>query len=272
MNSATIVNPRKHVKIGLSILGLLLVSLAVACGTSIVAPTEARDDSFAVGESPRIVVSNSNGRITVNPGTDDAIRVQATLKRPDDLKYEATQSGDTIVVELEVQRRGFFFGQGPGADIEITAPSNTLVELRTSNGTVELYGMHRSGTLRTSNGKIVMEDVSGDFDVHTSNGSVTIAQATGTFDVETSNGRIVFNGEMVSGGNNRMKTSNGSVEVTLQGTPSVELDASTSNGSIITRLPILTTFSGDEHHIVGTIGTGDADLFVRTANGSVTVR
>ena len=52
----------------------------------------------------------------------------------------------------------------------------------------------------------------------------------------------------------------------------MELDASTGNGSITTRLPILTTSAGDEDHIVGTIGAGEADLFVKTSNGSVMVQ
>ena len=132
--------------------------------------------------------------------------------------------------------------------------------------------MHRSGTVHPSNGKVVLADVVGDFDVSTSNGGGTISHATGTFDIETSNGRIEFDGEIVSGGDNRMKTSNGSVEIVLQGTPSVELDASTSNGSVTTKLPILTVSAGDEDHLKGTIGDGDAALFVRTSNGSVSVQ
>jgi DUF4097 and DUF4098 domain-containing protein YvlB len=69
-----------------------------------------------------------------------------------------------------------------------------------------------------------------------------------------------------------MKTVNGSVEIRLQGTPSVKLDASTANGSITTGFPILTTSPGDEHHVVGTIGTGYAELFVKTSNGSVKIQ
>ena len=254
-------------------LGVLFVFLTAACSEGFTGPTETRDDSFVVGGSPRVVVSGSNGRIVVNPGTDGTVRVQATLRKPDDLEYETAQEGDTISVEAKEKGRGIFnFAESPGADIEITAPSNTRVELRTSNGRVEVYGMHRSGTVRTSNGKIVMEDVTGDFDISTANGGVTIAQASGTFDVETSNGRIDFDGEMAPGGDNRMTTSNGSVAIKLQGTPSVKLDASTVNGSVTTRLPILTTSPGDERHLVGTIGAGDAELFVRTSNGSVMIQ
>ena len=132
--------------------------------------------------------------------------------------------------------------------------------------------MHVSGAVRTSNGKIVIEDVIGEFDISTSNGAVTIVRASGTFDIETSNGRIEFDGELASDDNNRMTTSNGSVEIMLQGTPSVKLDASTGNGSVTTRLPILTTSPGDERHLVGTVGAGDAELFVRTSNNSIIIR
>ena len=239
-------------KSNLWMLGMFLVFLTAACSSGFTGPTETRDDSFVVGKSPRVVVSGDNGRIIV---------------------ISTTQEGDTISVKAKEKRRGIFnLGDSPRADIEITAPLNTRVELRTSNGSIEVYGMHQSGTMRTSNGKIVIEDVTGDFDISTSNGSVTILLASGTFDVETSNGRIEFDGELVPGGNNRMTTSNGSVEITLQGTPSVKLDASSGNGSVTARLPILSTSPGDEHHLVGTIGAGDAELFVRTSNGSVTIQ
>jgi DUF4097 and DUF4098 domain-containing protein YvlB len=219
------------------------------------------------------VVNGDNGRIIVISGDDGAVRVAATLRKPDDLEYEVVQDGDSIsVVARDTRSGGFHIGQSPGADIEITAPSDTNVQLRTSNGRVEVIGMHRSGTVHSSNGKIVLEDVIGDFDVSTSNGGVTVRHAIGTFDVETSNGRIEFDGEIVPGGDNRMRTSNGSVEVTLQGTPSVELDASTSNGSVSSDLPILTVSTGDEDHLKGTIGDGAAALHVRTSNGSVSVQ
>ena len=101
---------------------------------------------------------------------------------------------------------------------------------------------------------------------------MTIALASGTFDVESVNGRIEFDGELVPGGNNRMTAANGSVEITLQGTPSLKLDASTRNGFVTSRFPVLTTSTGDERHLVGTIGSGDAALFIRTSNGSVMIQ
>ena len=261
----------KRMKPGLYMLSVLLVSFAAAC--SFTTSTETRDDTFVVGEFPKVVVSGGNGHIIGNPGTDGTVRVQATLTNPDDVEYEISQEGDTISVEAKEKGRGVFdFGTNPRTDIEITAPPNTRVELQTSNGSVEVRSMHRSGTVRTSNGKIIMDDVIGDFDISTVNGEVTIALASGSFDVGTVNGRIEFDGQLAPGGNNRMTTTNGSVEIKLQGTPSVELDASTQNGSVTNGFPILTTSPGNERHVMGTIGAGDADLFVRTSNGSIMIQ
>jgi hypothetical protein len=170
MNLTASIKPKMPVKTGILAFGLTLISAAAACSTNVAASTEARNDSFTVGESPKIVVNGSKGRIKVSAGTDDTVRVKATLKRPDDLKYQVTQDGNSLNVEVEEKGGRFsFLGQSPCADIEITAPSNTRVGLRTSNGTIELYGMHRSGTVRSSNDKIIMGDVTRDFDVHASN-------------------------------------------------------------------------------------------------------
>ena len=188
----------------------------------------------------------------------------------------------------------FNIGDSLRAEIEITTPSNTVVELQSSNGGVEVYVLKKSGTVRTSigygahfqrvrcalptgtvrtsNGRIVLDKVAGDFNVATSNGRVSITEAGGSFDVETSNGGIEFDGELIKGSSNRMATSNGSIDIRFLGTTSVMLDASTSNGSIDTEYPILTSSPGDEHHLGGAIGAGEAELIIRTSNGSVAIR
>ena len=272
--------------LGAVLVGALLL-LTVGCGGA----TEDRDDSFTVGDSPRLIVNNENGYMMVTAGPVNAIRVRTTIKRPSRVEYQASQDGDTVTVDTE--KEGGFplfnLARSPGADIVVTAPANTRVELRSSNGRVELHGIQESGTLQTSNGKIVLENAKGDFGVHTSNGSidvtrtdgnltlgtsngkVTITQAKGSFDVDTSNGRILFDGEMTPGGSNRLKTSNGDVRVTLVGEPGVSLDASTSNASVVSRLPVLTTSTGSKTRLVGTIGGGGAKLVIRTSNGSVTI-
>ena len=259
--------------------------LAAGCAFG---PTEIRDDSFAVGGSVRLVVNSENGSIEIVTGSDDEVRVQATLRGANRIEYEAKQEGDTITVTARRTRR-VLFGLGAGADLVITVPTRADVDLETSNGRIELGGIHGTGSLRTSNGRIVLEDVGGDFVGDTSNGSITIdtmegfarfhtsngrvdlREMIGEVDVETSNGRISFSGEMTPSGRNRLITSNGNVNVELRGTPSVSLDASTSNGDVSSDLPILVTVMR-EKELTGTIGDGEADLYIRTSNGDVTVK
>jgi lia operon protein LiaG len=257
---------------------------AVGCATN-AGPTETRDNSFTVNGTAKLVVQSENGKIEVNAGTDDEVRVQATLRGINAIDYEVSQDGNTITVVAEIT--GWW--STAGVDITITAPINTDVELATSNGMISLSGIEGTGTLSTSNGNIVLENVKGDFEgstsngaieidtvegtgfLRTSNGKLDIQRFTGEVDAQTSNGRISFSGNMTAGVSNRLVTSNGDVDVELLGTPSVNLDASTSNGDITCEFPITATTTSDEH-LVGTIGEGEADLYITTSNGDVTIR
>ena len=52
-----------------------LILVGVACGAS----SENRDDTFTVGDSPRLIVRSESGQIIVTRGPENAIRVMATL-------------------------------------------------------------------------------------------------------------------------------------------------------------------------------------------------
>ena len=267
---------------------IMAITLLAAAGCTIDAgPTETRDDSFTVSGPVTLVVTSENGWIEVSTGADDEVRVEATLRGINKIDYEVSQDGNTITVEAEIDQ-GWFINN-VGVDITITTPVNTDVELETSNGMISLDGVEGTGTLKTSNGRIVLENVKGDFDgrtsngkievetmegnafLRTSNGGLDLQEVTGEIDAETSNGGISYSGDMIPGGDNRLETSNGNVNVELLGTPSVKLDASTSNGDVTSELPITATTTSDEH-LIGTIGDGEAGLYIRTSNGNVMIR
>jgi Putative adhesin len=228
---------------------LILFVPIVACIPTFASETETRDDTFSVGAAPKIVVSSDNGQTDVVTGNEGTVNVKATIRRPDDVEYSVVQEGDTIRVEARVSSGC----SCAGAEITVTLPADANVDLHTSNGGIEVVDIQNSGKLRTSNGRISLENVKGEFEVTTSNGD------------------IGFRGEMTAGGLNRLTTSNGSVEVTLLGEPSVKLDATTSNGEIICKLPIVATERGVKR-LVGVVGGGDAVLVIKTSNGSITVQ
>jgi hypothetical protein len=287
-------NPRPHKPawtvlslfiVAIIVTGMLLTAGCVNCDDT---SKETREDSFTVGASARIVVKTANGGISVTAGPGNQVQVVTTLTSPEKLTYSVIQDGDTITVEAK-PKTGRTWGACMAADIVVTAPTMTNVDLHTSNGAITVQGINGSGVLETSNGAIDIFNVKGDFrggtsngaldidgiegsaELRTSNGAIDVRNAVGEVDLQSTNGRVSFYGELSAGGNNRMVTSNGRVDVELPGSPSVSLDASTSNGEINITLPITTSLV-EKDHIVGTIGGGEADLYIRTSNGDVTIR
>jgi DUF4097 and DUF4098 domain-containing protein YvlB len=241
-----------YIRLLSSLTVLILFVAIVACTPAFASEMETHDDTFSVGAAPKIVVSSDNGQINVVTGNEGTVNVKATIRRPDDVEYGVVQEGDTVRVEARVSSV-WGFGTDAGADITVTLPAETNVDLRTGNGGIGVVGIQNSGKLQTSNGMISLENVKGEFEVNTINGAID------------------FRGEMTAGGMNQLTTFNGSVEVTLLGEPSVKLDATTSNGAIICKLPIVATES-EVNRLVGVVGGGGAALVVKTFNGSIAVQ
>ena len=259
------------------ILAIAVIAMlaAVGCGdggfnySSINEPIETHQDSFAVGESPRLVVVSFNGGITVEASTDGNIAVMATIRRANYVEYRVEQEGNTVTVVANQQERTT--GNSPGAEIVVSVPANTQLKLDTTNGAILVRGTVRSGDVKTSNGPIELIDIKGTFVADTSNGLITINGFVGNVNLEASNGGIEFTGEMTPGGRNDIRTSNGSIDIVLRGTPSVKVDATASNGTIKSDVPIRTS-STKSTNLQGTIGRGEAGLRVDTSNGSITIR
>ena len=158
-NSADVGAGRGNVRsfgVKTAVLSVTVVLLAaIACGGA--GPTDTREDIFGVGATPTLVVDGENGSVVINAARGNTIgntiMVTATLRDANRIDYEATLEGDTVTVKAKKKGgfRLFSFGQGPAADIEVSAPPATTVEVRTSNGSIELRGIQESGSLRTSN-------------------------------------------------------------------------------------------------------------------------
>ena len=249
--------------------------------------TEKRDNSFTVGGSPRLVVRSENGPIQLRHTPSRTISVEATLRKPSRLQYEVSKDGDSVTVELGM-RRGFSPGGAGRADLQIMAPSDTVVDLETNFGRLVVEGMMAGCQLRTLDGPVELERMGGSVDVKTndgdievsgldgtaklisSNGSVRLNDVRGSVDVTAVNGKISFSGELPPGTDSRLHAIDEDITVKLQGTPSVKLDVSATNGRVITSLPIVAT-AKETHDIIGTLGDGEAELTIRAVNGSVSI-
>jgi hypothetical protein len=273
------------------ILVLLIGAMALASSACTTQPAISSEEAqFTVGESATLKVTTLGGRITVEAGADNVVSVRAELRDIRRIKYEAIQSGDEVIVTAEKTGKWWFPAGNTEADIYVTVPANIALRLKTSDGAIEVQGTTGGGILQTSNGDMLLEEVKGDFEATTSNGAVeidtiegsafvktskgkvTLREAKGAFNVKTSNGAVSFSGEMTPGGSNRLVTSNGSVEVEFTGTLSLNIDASTSNGEVEHPDVAILATKTETDHLVGIIGAGEADLYIETSNGDVTIQ
>ncbi len=243
-----------------------------------------------------------DGSITVEGNQTSECRVLATIRTHASTQEKAQELAEQIEVKLEPSGRGLvvviqkpvmIHNAGYGVSLAVTAPTQTSLELVTSDGSVDITDIQGTIVATTSDGSIRVIDIQGDVKLKTSDGSIRVAEMRGdSLEVRTSDGGIRCEDIVVA----RLigHTSDGSVHVacaagapqapemavttsdgsiTLVAPPdlSAVIDASTSDGSIRTSLPV--TIEGRVgKSLHGTIGAGEGQITLRTSDGSITIR
>ena len=227
--------------------------------------------AFAVGALSGCVFFQPIERFSDEATLDDTV---ATIEI-DDPKGAVIVRGDEDTTEVTVSRTVSYRGERPDdetfevdGDVLLLAGCGRNCKV---DYTVEVpSGVDVRGT--TQNGAIELEEV-GEVEVRTSNGKIELDGVDGRVDAETSNGRII--GKDLNGDGVRAQTSNGSIELVVATAQDVE--ARTSNGSIdVTVLSATYTVTAETSNGRTDIGVAnDADgefaLELHSSNGSITV-
>ena len=272
------------------------VSLGVNRATS----EEVVSASFTA-EKPTIVVETFNGSIDVTVSTGTAVKVDVTKRGSGDTAEEAkadlkniqvtmNQEGSTVRVTAQRSDKRTT-ADNSGASAKLTVPPGSIVQLRTSNGKVTTSGETADVTVQSSNGAIDVRGAAGALDLKTSNGNITANGGSEAIVLETSNGAIEatttkavqitatssngslkFTGPLAAQSKNVLRSDNAVIVVTLPAAASFTLDASTSNGKIISDFAV----KGDnprDTELKGTVG-GDpqASLKLQTSNANIEIR
>jgi DUF4097 and DUF4098 domain-containing protein YvlB len=229
---------------------------------------------------PRVVdVATSNGSITVmtSEGKDvvvesGSIRSRREMQAPPGMhRIDMPNRG----VEVEDQDNTITVrdhSPGGGDSVTITVPVDTSLHLRSSNGSIQVEGVH------------------GEVDAETHNGSVRIVNVSGSVLANTHNSRVLVTMDRVDPSKpSAFSTLNGSIDVTLPADLKATMKMTTDNGSIYSDFDVnvsagraITQPNGTpdgryrvrfDRTIQGSInGGGGADLTFRSANGSITIR
>ncbi len=156
-----------------------------------------------------------------------------------------------------------------GARASLRVPAGTILELRTSNGSINVTGSTGDVTAHTSNGKIQIRDSVGRLTLDTSNGQVEVNSSSASVDARTSNGQISFSGKLADG-SHVFRTSNGRIVITLPAGTIFGIDAGTSNGKITSDFAVNRTGGSGDNQLRGATGNNPAvSIQASTSNGAI---
>ncbi len=265
---------------------LALATTAIACRPR---PLVAFAERYETPSTVRLIVLVEDGAVTVTEGPPGAVVVSG--EHPEDVhEYSGSVAAGEARIELRRQRKlEFRIGQR-GAHLDVQVPSGSSVEIDASNGPVEVDGAFEVSRVKASNGAIHVADARGALTIDSSNGRtqvdrhagrLTVRGSNGAIDVtgheggavtlHTSNGAVRYEGTIEPSGDSQLETSNGAIEVVVQGPASFILDAATSNGGVTSRFALLDGTKGDAR-LTGRVGDGAARLVLRASNGAIEVR
>jgi len=223
---------------------------------------EQQTETWEAGEVGRVVVQNVNGEVQVKTGLTATARITRYCTGRD--RADAEANLDRVVVSVTVvagvltlqvqvpERDPRLFG----ADIEITVPPTTAVDLQTVSGGIVVTGINAAMQVETTTGNITTHGVRGNIAAASGNGALDIdmAELAAPHAVTLSSGR-------------------GDVRLTIPASSSAMFTLTAAGGEVA-----VTGFDGVFYTVntpqnkVGVIGTGAGLITATSANGNVTLR
>jgi len=291
-----------------ALLGLAGAGIALALlwfrggdkGNALINPELQQTFEHRIVLSPSAVleIRNANGEISIHAGTeaDALVRVRRVVTvrevsrlRPGTwfgsaplppqtareellgLRAEPVVHGDRTVLETTRQPGNDRFNVVFHYDVRLPEGRGLLV--RNGNGTVHLAGLTGDVDVRAENGTIRIDAVRGEVIARTLNGGIHAREIDGPLTAEAVNGPILLDAHTMDTIHPiQCRSQNGPIRVHVGDEASFEMNASTVNGRVLTRLRVAGERTGAAlRNLAGSVGDGGPLFDLHTLNGSVYV-
>jgi DUF4097 and DUF4098 domain-containing protein YvlB len=226
--------------------------------------------------TPKVSVHNrAPGSVEVKPGVEGEVSITLDLRRPEYLDWHISQDGDSVTVTCRSTTSSFFdwpmhlFSRSPRANIIISTPEHTDVNVENHVGRVEINGVKGSVTVESSTGAMSLRSVAGVIKVRTKTGSLNLDEVDGTISARSVTGSIRFSGT-ISKGENWFRTMTGSIRLTLKREPNLSVEARTRLGRIECT-PELADAHYERGKYIGHINEGAGRLIAETRTGNIRI-
>jgi len=248
----------------LCILFLVFVLALTQTACQVLGGVERRDEivkTFDLKSGNSVTVHNVNGRIVIEAWDQEKVEVHAikTAHGYDGRDAEENLKRVEVVFdaspnEVKIDTRyPSTFHWGGGVEYSLRVPRKASLNLRTTNGSIQV------------------SDVQGQIELQSTNGSVSAENIGGSLRASTTNGKVSATFTQFSDQGIRLSTTNGGIELALPDDVNANITARTTNGSIKTDFPITTRGTVGRHSLDGTLGKGGAAINLHTTNGGIRI-
>lgn len=265
----------------------LVLATAPGCALEL---EERLEKTYDLGPGGTVTLVNANGAVAVEGWDRDEVRVEAVKKvraasrdRAEEalkrLEVEIERRGDRLEIRTVRPERssslfGFAFGGTTQGEVTYTlsVPRRTDLEVKTTNGRVRVAQLDGRVEARSTNGAVEVRQVKGAVETRTTNGAVVVEDVRGSLEASTTNGAIRAElQEVAEGRSMRLRTTNGSIRLTLPRSARVSVEATTTNGGIsLDDLPA-DVRSKTRRRLEADVNGGGPTLRLSTTNGGIRI-
>lgn len=186
--------------------------------------------------------------------TTKAKTIEEAQKLSKGVKIKLESSADTLNIRIE--KPAELKNKYLKVDFKIIVPKQLNLDCSADVGKINISGIAGRIEASTDVGQIICKEISGDIDLRADVGTI----------------KAVYAATAPAALNANITTDVGTINFVGPPELSVELDASTSVGSIKTDRPITLVGEISKKRLKGTIGTGKGQLRLKTHVGSITIK
>lgn len=256
----------------------LALSVAACSSGEIARRTDRRDHDAAAVATVRL--TSTNGDVTVERrGDAPRLELEVALEAGGASEEEAAERLRATQVRTSLEGGELSaWVEFPEprhpldvAHLLVRAPQPVAAVLKTANGSLRCADLERAVDAHTRNGSIEVQGRHGDVLARSVNGSIEIRGASGRVAGETKNGRVVLTLSDDAHAGFELESANGSIEVSAPKALRGQLLLQTRNGDlkVVGVAAPAETEEGSARMIRLALGSGGADSFARTKNGSI---
>jgi Putative adhesin len=276
------------------------VALAITGVFALPLPSDIRNEvRLEIAPDGAVNVTNSSGAVNIHAGGGRQVVVVYTTHSPKvELDQNSSPNHQRVVLRTHAPQEQKLTPEEARVEYDITVPAGVAVSVSTGTAPITVDGVSGDVNLSSSTGEIVIRNISkahvhvraiassmslsnisrGHVELSSAGGAVQLNNVTGPFvSVGTTSGNITYEGDCSGGGEYRMSTHSGAIDVTLPPTASVDLTARSVSGNVVNDFPLQekshTTFvpkAGSS--FAGTSNSGLSSVELQSFSGRIRVK